>query len=123
MGGFGAAHLGFKFPELFGTVIVNSGALRDATWFPAEEHPKNLARKNADKLRHQTHIHIGCGSLDDLLPANQELHDVLQQLGVDNEYEVVPDVAHNPPLYYQKLGTKHFEFHRAALAALNKAQP
>jgi len=120
MGGFGAAHLGFKYPELFGTVIVNSGALRDATWFPAEEHPKQLARKNADKLRNQTHIRIGCGALDDLLPANQELHEVLQQLGIEHQYEVVPDVAHDSARYYKTLGAKGFEFLRKILEALDK---
>lgn len=119
MGGFGAGHLGFKFPELFGTVIVNAGALRNADWFNAEEHPKQLARKNADKLR-KTRIRIGCGSLDDLLPANQELHEVLQQLGIEHPYQVVPDMAHSSALYYEKLGTKVFEFHRKSLEALNK---
>jgi len=122
MGGFGAAHLGFKYPELFGTVVVNSGALRDADWFPAEEHPKQLARKNADKLRGQTHIHIGCGSLDDLLPANQQLHEVLDELHIENLYEVVPDVPHDPRKYYDKVGTKFFEFHRKILEALAKGE-
>ena len=27
MGGYGAGHLGFKYPELFGTVVINAGAL------------------------------------------------------------------------------------------------
>ena len=27
MGGFGAGHLGFKYPEVFGTVCVDAGAL------------------------------------------------------------------------------------------------
>ena len=115
MGGFGAAHLGFKYPELFATVVVDSGALREATWFSPEEHPKQLARKNADKLRNRTNIRIGCGSLDDLLPANQDLHDVLRQLGIEHQFEVVPEVAHNSALYYEKLGTKGFEFHRKSL--------
>ena len=29
MGGFGAAHLGFKYPEIFGAVSIMSGALFD----------------------------------------------------------------------------------------------
>ncbi len=29
--------------------------------------------------------------------------------------EVVPEVAHDSPLYYRKLGTKVFEFHRRSL--------
>jgi len=121
MGGFGAGHLGFKYPELFGTVVINSGALADATWRKSEEHPRELARKNAEALR-KTHIRIGCGSLDDLLPKNQELHDVLTQLKIKHDFEVVPDVAHNSALYYEKLGTKVFEFHRKSLEDLAKDQ-
>ena len=140
MGGYGAGHLGFKYPELFGTVVINAGALIDPspTNIPKEgpmfgvfggdnarrvaEHPRELARKNADKLRGRTHIRIGCGSLDDLLPRNQDLHELLTQLGIKHEYEIVPDVAHNSALYYRKLGTKVFEFHRKSLDAPVKAK-
>jgi endo-1,4-beta-xylanase len=136
MGGYGAAHLGFKYPELFGTVVVDAGALirpdtvgsggagffQDVYGGSKErylaEYPNELARKNADKLRGQTHVHIGVGSLDNLLRVNQELHELLQQLGIEHQYEVVPDVAHNSALYYQKLGTKVFEFHRKVFEAL-----
>ena len=138
MGGYGAAHLGLKYPELFGTVVVNAGALIDPSLvnIPQNgpmygvfgndnerriaEHPLTLARKNADKLRNQTHIRIGCGSLDNLLPRTQELHELLTQLGVP--HEVVPDVAHNSQLYYQKLGTKVFEFHRKSLETSDKGE-
>jgi enterochelin esterase-like enzyme len=140
MGGYGAAHLGFKYPELFGTVIVNAGALLDpdlphaTSGGPMQgvfgdnverrkaEHPKYLVRQNADKLRGRTNIRIGCGSLDSLLPVNQQLHETLQQLGIEHQYEVVPDVAHNGALYYQKLGPKVFEFHRRSLEQLKPAQ-
>ena len=140
MGGYGAAHLGFKYPELFGTVVINAGALIDPTLsdIPREgpmygvfggdnerrvaEHPLTLARKNADKLRDKTRIRIGCGSLDNLLPRNKELHDLLTELGIQHDYEIVPDVAHESQRYYQKLGTKVFEFHRKSLEALDKAR-
>jgi endo-1,4-beta-xylanase len=134
MGGYGAAHLGFKYPELFGTVVINAGALIDPTPtnLPKEgamfsvfgndnerrvaEHPLTLARKNADRLR-STHIRIGCGSLDGLLPRNQELHDLLTQLGIEHEFQIVPDVAHDSPKYYRLLGTKAFAFHCKSLGA------
>ena len=140
MGGFGTAHLGFKHPELFGTVVINAGALMDPSLtnilterpifgvFGADnvrrvaENPRELARKNADQLRDKTHIRIGCGSLDSLLPRNQDLHDLLTQLGIPHEFEVVPGVAHNSQLYYQKLGSKVFEFHRKSLEAPDKTR-
>ncbi len=135
MGGYGAGHLGFKYPELFGTVVINAGALidpnltnlpKDGPMFAvfgednarrAAEYPLTLAKQNADNLRGRTHIRIGCGSLDGLLPRNKELHDQLTGLRIEHDYEVVPDVAHESPLYYRKLGTKVFEFHRKSLGS------
>ncbi|HPA17776.1 MAG TPA: alpha/beta hydrolase-fold protein [Verrucomicrobiae bacterium] len=133
MGGYGAGHLGFKYPELFATVVINAGALLDPnmTNAPREgpmfgvfgndaarrvaEHPRELARKNADQLRGKTRIRIGCGSLDGLLPRNEDLHNVLTELGIEHDYEVVPDVAHESPRYYQMLGTSVYGFHAKSL--------
>jgi endo-1,4-beta-xylanase len=132
MGGYGAAHLAFKYPELFGAVVIDSGALIDPDLSRAgvgplqavfgddkerrlAEHPRQLARKNAEKLRNQIRIHIGCGSLDDLLPRNRELHAALDDLKIEHAYEVVPGVAHNPMQYYKTVGTKFFAFHRQVL--------
>ncbi|MCX6902412.1 MAG: alpha/beta hydrolase-fold protein, partial [Verrucomicrobia bacterium] len=138
MGGSGAGHLGFKYPELFGTVVINAGALLDPSLMniPKDgpmfavfgtdnerrlaEHPRTLARRNADKLRGKTRIRIGCGSLDNLLPRNQDLHEQLTQLGIQHEFTIVPDVAHNSLLFYRKLGTNTFEFHRKSLEAQDK---
>ena len=130
MGGFGAAHLGFKYPELFGTVVINAGALIDpslpllAQIFANDserataEHPMQLARQNADKLRGQTHIRIGCGSLDSLLAKNKALHEELDELHIPHDFEIVPDVAHESPRYYQLLGPKVFAFHQKSLGAM-----
>jgi endo-1,4-beta-xylanase len=129
MGGFGAAHLGFKYPQLFGTVVINAGALVDPSAplltqifanqpdRATAEHPMQLARQNADKLRGQTHIRIGCGSLDSLLGKNQALHKELDELHIPHDFEIVPDVAHVPPRYYQLLGPKVFAFHQKSLGA------
>jgi endo-1,4-beta-xylanase len=118
MGGFGAGHLGFKYPELFGTVVINAGAMVESTWRPPGQTPKDLAGANADKLRGHTRIHIGSGSIDDLLPRNQELHERLQQLTIDHEYQVVPEVGHNAFLYYKTVGPKFFDFHRKSLESV-----
>jgi len=127
MGGFGAAHLGFKYPELFGTVVINAGALvepglplmhdifGDDLKRCEADHPMQLARANADKLRGHTHIRIGCGALDHLLEKNKALHELLNQLGIAHDFEIVPDVAHESARYYQLLGPKVFEFHRKSL--------
>ena len=55
MGGFGALHLAFKYPELFASVASFAAALvdapfgGDAEYFKAEA-PAALLAKNADKL-------------------------------------------------------------------------
>jgi enterochelin esterase-like enzyme len=140
MGGYGAAHLGFKYPEVFGTVVVDAGALigeaalkgpnlaelfkdifADKERFLAE-HPMHLVEKNADKIRTKVTIRIGCGKDDNLLPKNRELHELLERLKIDHEYEVVPDVAHNSAEYYKKLQSKGFEVHRKVFAALDKGK-
>lgn len=134
MGGYGSAHLGLKYPELFGTVVVDAGALLDpAAQSPTgpmqgvfgddrerrvAEHPNTLARKNADRLRGQTHIRIGVGSEDSLLSRNESLHDVLTQLKIDHQYEVVPGVGHESGKYYRLLGAKGFDIHRKAFEAI-----
>ena len=119
MGGYGAAHLGFKYPELFGTVVADAGAM-SGKFFP-EEHPNQLAQQNADKLRGQTRIRIAVGADDDLLPASRQLHELLDELKIEHAYEIVPGVAHNSVLYYKLLGSKGFEVHRQSVGALNAA--
>jgi enterochelin esterase-like enzyme len=139
MGGYGAGHLGFKYPELFGAVVVNAGALMDpdVEHVPKDgpmygvfgddrqrrmdEHPEHLARKNADKLRGQTHIRIGCGKADSLLPRNQSLDKLLTQLKIEHEYEEVSGVAHSSAVYYKKLGGMALEFHRKFFVGLDAA--
>jgi enterochelin esterase-like enzyme len=137
MGGYGAGHLGFKYPELFGAVVIDAGALigemaingpnlapifegawggeKDRFW---AEHPTTLATKNADLIRGKQRIRIGCGGDDNLLARNRELHELLTKLNIEHRYEVVEGVAHNAGEYYRKLGNKDFELHRQAFEAL-----
>jgi endo-1,4-beta-xylanase len=141
MGGYGAAHLGFKYPEVFGTVVVDAGALvaeqalkgpRMGELFKEiyggkverfwAEHPTRLAEKNVDRIRGRTNVRIGVGKDDGLLPRNRQLHELLGKLKVEHEYEVVPGVAHSGVEYYKRLGDKGFEFHRKAFEALGKGR-
>jgi enterochelin esterase-like enzyme len=136
MGGYGAAHLAFKYPEVFGTVVVDAGALVGEAAFQGKlgesfkeiyadkdrflaEHPTKLLEKNVEKIRNKTGIRIGCGKDDGLLPRNQELHELLDRLKIEHQYEVVPGVAHNAVEYYKKLDSKGFEIHRKILEALD----
>ncbi len=138
MGGYGAAHLGFKYPELFGTVIINAGALIDPTLtnIPKDgpmfgvfgednarrvaEHPFTLARKNAALLR-ATHIRIGCGSEDGLRALTRQLPPLRTEPGLEHAFEIVPGVAHDPPRYFRELGTKVYAFHAKSLQSTDGA--
>jgi endo-1,4-beta-xylanase len=136
MGGFGTAHLGFKYPELFGTVGINSGALLrpegivnakfgnpplfqkmfggDKERVLAED-PFELARKNADKIRGKTAIRVAVGGDDSLKVRNEAMHDLLMELKIEHEWEVIPDVAHEMPKFYRLQGAKAFGFYNQVL--------
>jgi alpha-L-fucosidase len=141
MGGYGAAHLGFKHPELFGMVGVNAGALTDSVeWGPL--HPPQggrrqmmlsadkayfeandlaaVLRSNLDQIRGKTLVRIAVGSEDTLKPNNQALHEYLDRLQVEHEYEVVPGVAHDALRFYRELGERAFARYQKAFAFLPK---
>jgi endo-1,4-beta-xylanase len=136
MGGWGAAHLGFKYPDVFGVVCIDAGALLEADAIRehqagivekmfgddmecfAANHPRTLIEKNADRVRGKTFVRIGVGANDNLLAVNQAYHALLDRLRISHEYEVVPDVAHMARVYYAKLGAKGFAFYNKALAGL-----
>jgi len=133
MGGYGAGHLGFKYPDVFGSVCIDAGALitdialNGPLFTPIfkgdkdrflDEHPTQLAEKNADRIRGKTNIRIGCGNEDNLLPRNRELHELLQKLSIEHQYEVVDGVGHNGAEYYKKLDDKCLAFHRQVFASL-----
>jgi endo-1,4-beta-xylanase len=140
MGGYGAAHLGLKYPDVFGAVVVDAGALVGEAAFKGPnlaglfkdifgdkdrflaEHPTQLVEKNAGRVRNRTHIRIGVGKDDSLLPRSRELHERLGRLKIEHQYEVVPDVAHNSAAYYKKLGAKGLEFHRKVFESLDKGK-
>ena len=137
MGGWGAAHLGFKYPDVFGTVVVDAGALiAEQTWsgpnlaaiyegaFSGDkdrlsaEHPTQLVTKNADQIRGKQNIRVGCGGDDSLLPRNRDLHELLTKLNIEHEYEVVDGVAHNAGVYYAKLGPTGLAIYKKAFGSL-----
>ena len=51
--------------------------------------PFELARRNADAIRGKTAIRIAVGGADSLLPRNRAMHETLEELKIDHEFEVV----------------------------------
>ena len=138
MGGFGAARLGFKFPELFGAVSIFAGALLDeesvrTTMFP-ELYPKNfgskrdyfnaqspwtLAEVNAKKIAGKTIVRMVVGANDHLMDRNVRFHHLLERVGIPHEFVVVPNVAHDGIAVHRELGTRGFEFYRRVFAKID----
>ena len=130
MGGFGAAHLGFKYPELFGTVSMIDAALvnletmqeRHAALFQrifggkAEnfqaEDPRVLVERNAGAIRGKTTVRFAVGAL---VAGNRSFHDQLTALNIAHDYDVF-EVGHNHGAIYDGLGERNWEFYRRALA-------
>jgi endo-1,4-beta-xylanase len=137
MGGYGAAHLGFKHPDLFGMVSVRSGALTDSVEWGELKPPQGgrrqmmlkapkdyfeandlaaVIRKNADAIRGRTRVRIAVGSEDTLRVNNEGLHDFLTKLGILHEFEIVPGVGHDATEVYRILGDREFAWYLAGTA-------
>ncbi len=134
MGGFGAAHLGFKYPELFGAVSILAGALLDEemAMSKGDLYQKNfggdreyfnagspwvLVRENAAKIRGRTSVRIGVGERDSLAERNTKYHELLDSLNIRHQFFTVPGVAHEQARFYRTLTGESFEFYRKAFAA------
>lgn len=134
MGGFGAGHYGFKYPELFGSVSILDGAVlslgtvrtRHAeifkrVWNGEDElfqaaHPASLAERNVARIKGRQVIRQAVGMI---VSENQALHRKLGELGIEEEY-VETGARHNPGEVYEKLGEANWAFYRRAFAGMTK---
>jgi endo-1,4-beta-xylanase len=117
MGGFGAAHLGFKFPEIFGVVSMLSANLSDEgsdQEFLRATSPWNLVARNADSIRGRTLVRIFVGDQDPRAELNQKYDRLLQNLHIEHEFMVLPGIGHNEEMLYKKLGERAFSFYANA---------
>jgi endo-1,4-beta-xylanase len=139
MGGFGAAHLGFKYPDVFGVdsimapPLVEPGlkGLPAQAWgrlFPTAmdgdmeywklNNPFELAVKNAVRLRDRTFIRIVAHDENEhwLAPQCEKLHRILVENMIQHEYCYLVNVkAHNPVWCMDTLGDAAFSFFSSAV--------
>lgn len=139
MGGFGAAHLGFKYPDVFGVDSIMAPPLIEPglkglpaqAWgrlFPAAmdsdmeywklNNPFELAVKNADKLCDRTFIRIVAHSENEhwLAPQCEKLHRILVDNMVQHEYCFLVNVkSHNPIQCMDTLGDAAFSFFSSSI--------
>lgn len=138
MGGYGAARLGFKFPDIFASVsIVGAGPLQptltrtprasgrtaadllqqvyggDRDYFTAVS-PRQQAIENAATIARGSRVRMVIGSLDETLGNNVDFHDHLTELRIPHEWIVVEGVGHDPLGIMQALGDRYWQFYRQA---------
>ena len=139
MGGYGAARLGFKFPELFRTVsIMGGGPLQPelkntlrANKRQAEEllqqvyggdqarfrevSPRRMAEANAKKITEGSLVRMVIGDADETYANNVAFHEHLQSLRIPHDWTVLKGVDHNPNATLKALGDANWAFYRRAL--------
>ncbi|MEY4445919.1 MAG: hypothetical protein RL444_1032 [Verrucomicrobiota bacterium] len=137
MGGYGAARLGFKFPETFRTVsILGAGPLDpdfertpranprsrdgllervygDRDYFRAVS-PWEIAARNAQKISKDSLIRIGIGDKDGTYSLSVEFHDHLTKLGIPHGWHPLKGVGHEPLRTLLSLGDSQWAFMRKA---------
>ena len=143
MGGFGAAHFGFKYPELFGVVSIQAPPLLgpdltqprptqawsrlfttamggDLAYF-RENDPFALAAKNADALRDRSFIRIVCHIENEnwLAPQCEKLHKVLMDHTIAHQFLYLSNVkSHNAGQVTETLGDAGLMFFGSSFARL-----
>ena len=139
MGGYGAARLGFKYPELFsGLSMIAAGPLQlefnaqtgpsnladsrvkamhdvygdDPAYFLAQS-PWIIAEKNAENvIREGLKIRIAVGDRDAMKGPNQTFSKHLSQLKIPHNYTLLPDITHNALDVFDALEEKNWDFYR-----------
>ncbi|MFM8692135.1 MAG: alpha/beta hydrolase-fold protein, partial [Limnohabitans sp.] len=144
MGGYGAARLGLRHPNLFAGVSILAGgpmdlefqgprALRnprlreqilrevcggDLAYFQAIS-PWMAAESAAPKLpADPLVIRQAIGDRDDTLELTRRYRDRLNQLQIEHDYSDVPGVGHEPLALIRGLGEANGRFYRRALGVV-----
>jgi endo-1,4-beta-xylanase len=120
MGGYGALHIGFKYPDLFAAVTGNSPAIVDSfasdgvgdPAFYESQAPITLAKENLGKVKTQK-IRIIVGTKDNLFKVGKELDDQLTALGIAHTFQPVLNSPHNHDQLVQYESFDTMEFYKS----------
>jgi len=138
MGGYGAARLGFKFPDVFRAVsIVSAGPMQeelvqapragrqraaevlakvyggDQAYFRAVS-PRTLATQNAAAISAGSLVRVVIGDKDETFENNRLFHEHLDSLKIPHAWTVLPGVEHDPMGVLRAMGDDNWAFYRAA---------
>lgn len=147
MGGYGAARLGFRYPDLFATVsFIGAGPLQpefkvdetprahplearllfrdvwgdDQEYFKAQS-PRAFAAKNAAALKTGTRIRQIIGDRDSTLANNRDFEALLKRLEIPHEYRELKGVGHEPKAVLDALGESNWEFYHQVFGEKKEA--
>jgi endo-1,4-beta-xylanase len=124
MGGGGAFHLAFKYPEMFSMIYgmcsgvsnpntaANPNAAnrgRPRTAYDLENNPFNLAETNLAAIKGRFKILSVVGTDDFTLEVNKAFDARLTALGIPHEFKIVPHVSHGYKEYYEILDFSFFK--------------
>ena len=144
MGGYGAARLGFKYADKFGAVsILGAGPMQRQ--LNAEDGPEKMAEARLRALRvvygnNQSYfnqqgpwalakkyaedfhnkgliVRILVGEYDDMLPPNREFSSYLSSLSIPHDFQVLPNVGHDPLALFETYGGANWLFYQKAFSA------
>ena len=134
MGGYGAALLGARHHDVFSSISVLAGALhrpetlrerRRAIFenvhagdvdYAAAHSPWGELRENAQAVRDRMRVRVFVGADDGLLQWNTDYHELLDELGIEHEFGVVPASPHDLEIVMRNWEGDFFEYYRRAFA-------
>lgn len=138
MGGYGAARLGFKYPDIFrGVSIMGAGPMQEtlastprASGKQADEllrevyggsqatfralSPRRHATENAAVISQESLVRLVIGSRDETFQNNLAFHEHLVALSIPHDWIVIEGVGHSPMATLEALGDSHWDFYRRA---------
>ena len=122
MGGYGAFHFGFKFPEMFSMISGICSGVSDPhaparpntprrveTAYDLANNPFILAEKNLAAIKGRFKIRSVVGTEDFTLEVNKAFDARLTELGIPHEFKLVPHVSHGYKEYYEILDFSFFK--------------
>jgi enterochelin esterase-like enzyme len=144
MGGYGAARLGFKYPQYFGAVSILAGGPLDldfkgprAEGNPAErerilqetfggdmeyfkaQSPVTVIQQQANLVRGNVRVRIAVGSRDNTAQLNRAYSKLLNGLNIAHSFTMILDVGHDTRALLSGLGESNWEFYRAVFGQLS----
>jgi enterochelin esterase-like enzyme len=106
MGGFGALHHAFKYPEVFSSVVTYGAAL---SLDRGDNHPRYWARKNADYIRANLPIRMVTGKTDKWRQGSLDLIKILKELNIKVTL-VELNLGHETEQMYRQVGVDGIKF-------------